>query len=270
MRTRKRGLQGEAPDASRGADEHPLAGREGRDDQALIVPLDRLRPDPGQPRKIFDEAALAELAESVREHGVLQPLLAHQKGDLYYIIAGERRYRAAGLAGLSVVPVKLLGDEKRIREVQLVENLQREDLGLMDEARALGELQKTLATTVRGLEQATGKSKSYIARRLALLKVPGDVQAMLERAPGLFTQAEAVAKIADGKRRQARIAALLQEPSAASGLADGKPPGRPVRPFTFKKRRSGAFDLVVKFRPGESDRTQLVAQLRKALAELED
>lgn len=269
MPARKRGLQGAAPDSSRSAGEHPLAGREGRDDQALVVPLDRLRPDPEQPRKTFGEAALAELAASVQEHGVLQPLLVYREGDIYYIVAGERRYRAAQRAGLAAVPTKLLSDPARIREVQLVENLQREDLTLMDEARALGDLQKTLDTTVRGLERATGKSKSYISRRLALLKMPGDVQAMLERAPELFSQAEVVAKIADDTRRRARIRALLREPAVPGGPATGRTPGRPVKPFVFKKRRSGGFDLVVKFRPGESDKAQLVAQLKKALAELE-
>ncbi len=270
MPTRKRGLQSSVAEGGRGEGEHPLAGRAGRDESALLIPLERLRPDPQQPRKTFDERALEDLATSVLEHGVLQPLLVRAEGDLYYIVAGERRFRAAERVGLNALPARLLGDAGRTREVQLVENLQREDLPLLDEARALAELQAVTGATVRSLEQATGKSKSYIARRLALLKMPTDVQALLERAPHLFTQAEALARIADEKRRLARIEALEHPPGeAAPATSTGRAPGRPANPFVFKRRRSGAFDLVIKYRPGTSDRAVLITQLREALAELE-
>ena len=269
MPTRKRGLQGAVKVENRGSEEHPLAESIGRDDSALIMPLSRIRPDPNQPRKTFDEASLNELAASIREHGVLQPLNVYLKGDVYYIISGERRHRAAQLAGHEVVPVKVFDDSVRIREIQLVENLQREDLVLMEEARALGELQEVLQASVRGLEQATGKSKSYVSRRLALLKMPGDVQEMLERAPHLFSQAERVARIADAPRRKARIEALLGDSQSSGSAASGRPPGRPPKPFIFKKRRSGAFDLVVKYRPGTIDKKLLVAQLKAAIDELE-
>lgn len=269
MSSRKRGLQRTVPIEGRSGGEHPLADREGRDARAFVIPLSRLRPDPNQPRKSFDAASLEELASSIREHGILQPLIVYQKGDLYYIIAGERRYRAAQLAACDAAPAHVVSDITRIREIQLVENLQREDLGLMEEARALAALQEVLQASVRGLEQATGKSKSYVSRRLALLKMPLDVQEMLEGAPHLFSQAERVARIADPNRRKARIAALLRGPSAEPEAPQGRPPGRPVRPFSFKKRRSGAFDLVVKYRPGQSDKAELIARLRGALQELE-
>lgn len=270
MPTRKRGLQSSVAEGGRGEGEHPLAGRAGRDESALLIPLGRLRPDPEQPRKTFDERALEDLAASIREHGILQPLLVRAEGDLYYIVAGERRFRAAERVGLDALPARLLGDSNRTRELQLVENLQREDLPLLDEARALAELQAVTGATVRSLEQATGKSKSYIARRLALLKMPADVQALLERAPHLFTQAEALSRVTDEKRRLARIQALERTPEeAALPTTEGRAPGRPVSPFVFKRRRSGAFDLVVKYRPGTGDRAALITQLREALAELE-
>ncbi len=269
MPTRRRGLQGPVKVENRSGGEHPLAEREGRNEHALIVPLSRIQTDPNQPRKSFDKAALAELAATIKEHGVLQPLLVYLESDVYYIVAGERRYRAAHEAELTDVPVQVLQDKSRIRELQLVENLQRENLSLMEEARALGDLQATLQATVRGLEQATGKSKSYISRRLSLLKMPVDVQVMLEQAPQLFSQAEAVAQIVDEKRREARIQALLQEPKAASRVAQHKTPGRPVKPFALKKRRSGGFDLTVKFRPGTTDLASLVSELKTLLAELE-
>ena len=271
MPMRKRGLQSSVAEGGRGEGEHPLAGRAGRDESALLIPLGRLRPDPEQPRKTFDERALEDLAASIREHGILQPLLVRAEGDLYYIVAGERRFRAAERVGLDALPARLLGDSNRTRELQLVENLQREDLPLLDEARALAELQAVTGATVRSLEQATGKSKSYIARRLALLKMPADVRALLERAPHLFTQAEALSRVADEKRRLARIRALERpfEGAVAPPTTEGRAPGRPVNPFVFKRRRSGAFDLVIKYRPGKGDRATLITQLREALAELE-
>lgn len=268
MSQRKRGLQPTAKIEGRSGDEHPLASREGRDDDALRIPLSRIQPDPEQPRKHFDESALAELARSIAEHGVLQPLIVRSEGDLYYIVAGERRFRAAQLAKLEDVPARLLRGRDRVLEVQLVENLQREDLPLLEEAQALRNLQTLTKTSVRGLEQATGKSKSYIARRLNLLKLPEDVQDMLRQAPHLFSQAEKVGKIADNGRRQARIAALLRHLEAGESQQP-RLPGRPVKPFTFKRKRSGAFDLVVKYRPGETDKETLIAQLKQALADLE-
>lgn len=270
MPTRKRGLQSSVKVENRGGDEHPFAVHVGRNDNALVIPLSLVQPDPEQPRRTFDEASLAELAESIREHGVLQPLIVCKKGDLYHIVAGERRYRAARLAGLDAVPAQVIEDEARIREIQLVENLQREDLGLMEEARALAALQEVLQASVRGLEQATGKSKSYVSRRLALLKMPTDVQEMLERAPHLFSQAESAARIADRGRRKLRIEALLRGPEGVGSTESPRSPGRPVKPFTFKKRRSGAFDLVVKYRPGTSDKAVLIAQLKAAIDELEE
>ncbi len=269
MPARRRGLQGDVKAENRSGGDHPLAEREGRNENALLVPLSRIRPDPDQPRKVFDEEALKELSRSLQEHGVLQPLVVYRENDLYYIIAGERRFRAAQLAGLEAAPVQLVHDRSRIKELQLVENLQREDLTLMDEARALANLQKELGASVRGLEQATGKSKSYVSRRLALLKMPIDVQQMLEESPQLFSQAEAVAQIADSERRQARIETLLHGPALPKGATAKRTRGRPVKPFELKKKHSGAFDLVVKYRPGESDTSALIEQLKALLRELE-
>lgn len=268
MPTRRRGLQGAIRADTRSMGEHPLAEREGRNENALIVPLGRIRPDPEQPRKVFGQTALDELAESVREHGILQPLVVYLEGEIYYIVAGERRYRAARQVGLEAIPVQVIHDRGRVKEIQLVENLQREDLALMDEAKALRDLQELLSASVRGLEQATGKSKSYVSRRLALLKMPSDVQEMLEQSPQLFSKAEAVAQIVDPVRRQNRIKTLLQGRSPL-GTEQNRHRGRPVKPFALKKKRSGAFDLVVKFRPGESDVSSLISQLKALVAELE-
>lgn len=270
MPTRKRGLQG-APDSARQAgSQHPLADREGLDDAALTIPLSRIQPDPEQPRKQFDETSLAELAASIGKRGVLQPLLVRRKGDIYYIIAGERRYRASLLAGLTAVPCRLVTAEDEILELQLVENLQREDLALLDEAEALKRLQQVRGGSVRDLEASTGKSRSYISRRLRLLDMPADVQDMLRRAPHLFSQAEAVAKIQNEDRRKARIAVLQQiGKSHESRDEPVRAPGRPTKTFSLRSRKTGGFDVVVKYRPGVSDRQILITELKKVLETLE-
>lgn len=269
MSKRKPGLQGLPKLEQRtAADLHPFAKRESRDDTALLIPIERLKTDPGQPRQTFAEHALAELADSIKQHGVLQPLIVLQEGEGYKIIAGERRYRAAQLAGLSDIPARVHRDPATVREVQLVENLQREDLGLLDEARALFELRQSMDSSIRGLEEVTGKSKSYIARRLKILDMPKDVQAMLEREPRLLTKAEAVAKIADPKRRAARIKALLHE-SEDTPEAPPRKQGRPAQSLVFKSRRGGAFDLIVKYRPGQADGAEVLAKLRDVLTRLE-
>jgi ParB family chromosome partitioning protein len=231
--------------------------------------MERLDTDLEQPRHTFNEQALEELANSIRQHGILQPLIVLAEEGRYKIIAGERRYRAAQLAGLTDIPARVHNDPATVREVQLVENLQRENLSLIEEAHAFAELRRRMDTSIRGLEEATGKSKSYIARRLKLLDMPEDVQLMLERDPRLMSKAEGIAKIADPKRRAARIKALLHEAKEEPPEVKPRKQGRPARPFVYKHRRDGAFDLIVKYRPDQTDATEILARLKQILEELE-
>jgi ParB family chromosome partitioning protein len=250
------------------AELHPLAQREARDDKAVLIPIEQLQPDPEQPRRAFEQKSLEELASSIKQHGVLQALIVLEEDGHYKIIAGERRYRAAQLAGLTDLPARIHQEPSTVREIQLVENLQREDLGLLEEAHALAELRLHANTSIRGLEEVTGKSKSYIARRLKILDMPKDVQAMLEREPRLLSKADKIAKIADPKRRASRIKALLHEDDA-SGPVQARQQGRPVHPLSLRKKKDGGFDLVVKYRPGQTDGIELVTRLRQVIAELE-
>lgn len=153
------------------------------------VSLSRLEPRPGQPRTVFDDEKIQELADSVSVHGVLQPLTVRPIKDGYYqIIAGERRWRAARLAGLDKVPVRVMeADDRKTAELALIENLQREDLNPLEEARGYRDL-----ITVHGLTQeeaaaVVGKSRSVIANAIRLLNLPERVLALLEDgslAPG--------------------------------------------------------------------------------------
>lgn len=137
------------------------------------LPLAKVQANPDQPRKIFDEAALDELADSLKVHGVIQPILVRPKGEIYEIIAGERRYRAAQLAGLATVPAIICSytDEERA-EVALIENLQREDLNVVEEARAYEDIIRAQGLTQDQLAQKVGRSRSHIANILRLLRLP--------------------------------------------------------------------------------------------------
>ena len=135
-----------------------------------------------QPRKRFDEVAMEELVSSVREHGVIQPLTVRPVGDGYYqIVAGERRWRAAREAGLERVPVKVIdADDKTAMELALVENLQREDLNPMEEARGYDTLIKEYGLTQEETAARVGKSRPVVANSLRLLKLPEDVMELVE------------------------------------------------------------------------------------------
>lgn len=142
------------------------------------VPIDRVRPNPNQPRKTFTEESLQELSRSIEERGILQPILAEAETDgTYLIIAGERRYRAAKLAGLTVVPV-LSGeftDEEKL-EIALIENIQRENINPIEEALAYRELMDTAELTQGELAHRIGKSRPAVANTLRLLKLSSEMQ----------------------------------------------------------------------------------------------
>jgi ParB family transcriptional regulator, chromosome partitioning protein len=154
------------------------------------VPIERVRPNREQPRKYFDEQALAELADSIREHGVLQPIIVKRAGEEYSIVAGERRWRAAALAGLHEVPaiIKDLTPVETL-EVALIENLQRQDLDPLEEAAAYGRLMKEHGLTQDHLANRLGKSRAAVANTIRLLKLPEALLNML--ADGRLTAGHA-------------------------------------------------------------------------------
>ncbi len=150
-------------------------------DGIVELELDKIFPNPDQPRKTFDEDKLIDLAESITEHGVLQPIIVTPRDDKYMIIAGERRYRASGRAGLKTIPalIRELDDEK-IMELALIENVQRDDLSPIEEARAYELLQTKYGYTQEKLAKRMGKSRSAIANSTRLLALPEDVQQMVQ------------------------------------------------------------------------------------------
>lgn len=145
-----------------------------------LVDINKIQPNPNQPRTHFNETLLQELSESIRENGVLQPLLVRKKGQKYEIIAGERRYQASKLAGVEKLPViiKDVNDQKML-ELALIENLQRSDLNPIEEAKGYKQLLKESGMTQEALSKAVSKSRSAITNSLRLLDLPDEVQQFL-------------------------------------------------------------------------------------------
>lgn len=144
------------------------------------IELESIVPGSMQPRTHFDEASLASLADSIRSHGIVQPLVVRRRGDVYELIAGERRWRAAKLAGLAKVPVvvKEVPDD-HLLEIALIENIQREDLNPIEEAQAYKKLIETVGLTQEALATRVGRDRSYITNYLRLLRLPDDLQLLV-------------------------------------------------------------------------------------------
>ena len=144
------------------------------------ITIDLIDPNPLQPRRNFEKDRLAELAQSIRENGIIQPLVVRKAGDRYQLVAGERRWRAAKLAGLEQVPavVQEIPDD-RLLEVTLVENIQREDLNPIETANAFSRLNSELSLSAEEIGRRTGKDRTTIVNSLRLLQLPGDLQQLV-------------------------------------------------------------------------------------------
>ncbi len=189
----------------------PLAGEniiqvETRDDGAVPVAL--IQPNPYQPRENWDAAATSELAESIKQKGMLQPLLVRRVGEAYQLIAGERRLRAAQMAGLERVPVVIreAGDRESL-ELALIENLQRENLNPIEEARAYERLAGDFGLTQDEISQRVGKSRSAVANSLRLLNLPEEVREELRSGKLSAGHARSILAIRarDGQIEAARV-----------------------------------------------------------------
>ncbi|MCL4795250.1 MAG: ParB/RepB/Spo0J family partition protein [Bryobacteraceae bacterium] len=146
----------------------------------LSLPIEKIEPNPVQPRSVFQPDRLNELAQSIRENGIIQPLVVRRQGGHFQLIAGERRWRAARLAGLTHVPAVVQDfAEDRLMEIALVENIQREDLNPIEVAQAFERLNKQFKLSHEQIAQRTGKDRSTVTNLLRLLKLPGDIQVML-------------------------------------------------------------------------------------------
>ena len=201
-----------------------------RGEAVFHIEVDRIHPNPYQPRREFDHEKLRELAESIREYGIIQPLVAsrirhdEELGSKvqYQIIAGERRYRAALMVGLPTVPVVVRKAEtpKGNLEVALVENLQRSDLNPLETARAYSRLQEEFAITQREVAQRVGKSREAVANTLRLLSLPTYLQDALQRGEINESQARVLLGITDMERQKKTYEQLLEGKLSVRGLKE--------------------------------------------------
>jgi ParB family chromosome partitioning protein len=172
------------------------------------VPIEQISPNPYQPRKTFNDASIEELARSVREHGIIQPLVVTKTGDnKYRLIAGERRFRAAQKAGLDTVPVVIKESmtDGDVLQVALIENIQREDLNPIEEAYAYHQLHEEFALTQEEISKRVGKERSTVANFLRLLRLPDSVKKLL--ASGQLSMGHARAILAvEPARKQEQLA----------------------------------------------------------------
>lgn len=181
------------------------------EDGAREVELGLIKPNPYQPRTEFDDQKLEELARSIEEHGVIQPIIVRKKDDGYELVAGERRWRAAKKAGISKIPaiVKEYSDSQML-EIALLENLQREDLNPIEEATAYKQLIEDLGITQEALSKRIGKSRSVIANSIRLLNLPEEIQNLL--AKGKITTGHARALLSlDNEKEQKQMAQKILE-----------------------------------------------------------
>ena len=179
------------------------------------VDIDEIRPNENQPRKVFDEEKLNELASSIKEHGIIQPVVLRREGNGYVIVAGERRYRAARKAGLKKIPcvIRELSEDQNLL-IAIIENMQREDLNPIEEAEGLSRMIDVYGLTQDAVSKSVGKSRPYITNSLRLLKLPEEVREITETGAITAGHARAIAGIED-KERQIYIA----KKAACEGLS---------------------------------------------------
>ena len=220
----------------------------------VMVPVDQITANPNQPRRTFPEDTLKELSRSIAEKGILQPILAEDRGDgSYTIIAGERRYRAAKMAGLTEVPViaQEFSDDEKL-EIALIENLQREDLNPIDEAHAIQAAIEITGSTQDQLAKRLGKSRSALANTLRLLRLEDEIQRDLIDGTITAGHARALLSIDDHKarmeaHRQIRRGGLtVRESEAVSrepGVTGGSAVSASKAPGTEPSRKAGGANV---------------------------
>lgn len=216
--------------------EAPSAARPASATGAATLAIDSITPNPLQPRSVFRQERLEELAASIRANGIIQPLIVRRHGDAYQIVAGERRWRAAQLAGLTEVPAVLQDvADPRMLELALIENIQREDLNPIETAHAYDRLARELGLSQEEIGRRTGKDRTSITNTLRLLKLPKEVQLLLAEsrlfmghARALLGLPSAEEQIRLGEKAAAQglsvrqVEALVQQATAGQDPTDGK------------------------------------------------
>lgn len=215
-----------------------------RSAEVIDVEIERVAPNPNQPRRHFDEDALLSLKDSIEVHGIVQPILVRHNGNGYIIIAGERRWRAARMAGLKRVPVIIREvDDINIAQLSLIENIQREDLNDIEEAMAYEHLIAHYGLTQEDLSKAVGKSRSHIANTMRLTKLDDRVKDMIAVGQISGGHGRALLRIDDLEHQHAWALKIIDGTLSVREIEDAL--SRPERKTKVKKKSKP--DLEVKF-----------------------
>jgi ParB family chromosome partitioning protein len=205
-------------------------------DRVQRVPLTRIRPSALQPRKDFSAESLRELADSIKEQGIVQPLIVRAQGQLLELIAGERRWRAAQLLGLSEVPVIVRdADDRTVLELALIENLQRENLNAIEEALGYSQLIEQFDLTQEVVASKVGKSRAVVANAMRLLKLPVQIQSYVREGRLSVGHAKVILGLADDKEQKVAAERVIKE-----GLNVRQTEGLIVKLQTRDGRRPGS------------------------------
>ncbi|WP_018131413.1 ParB/RepB/Spo0J family partition protein [Effusibacillus pohliae] len=182
------------------------------DDTVLTAKVEDLRPNPYQPRKEFNQEKLQELAESIRQHGVIQPIIVRKSFRGYEIVAGERRWRAARSAGLAEVPIVVKEfDDRQMTEIALIENLQREDLNPIEIAEAYSNLMEKFDLTQDELAKKVGQSRSHVANFLRLLHLPQQIRDYVSRGTITMGHARAILGLEDQQQQLLVVKKIIED-----------------------------------------------------------
>ncbi len=243
--------------------------------QPMLVDVDKIVANKGQPRKIFKEKDLLELSESIKENGVIQPLLVHEKDGVFEIIAGERRYRASKLAGLTKVPVIVKRTTKKeVLVMSIIENVQRADLNCVEEALAYFQLMNEFELTQEEVAKKIGKERSTIANFLRILKLPKEVIISLQKELLTFGHAKVLVSLNDDELTKRLSNEVIVKGLSVRDLEElAKSAKKKIKPvantnkfiaeqytqlrnkleqktgyhFAVKGKKNGAGELVIKF-----------------------
>jgi ParB family chromosome partitioning protein len=254
-------LLGGSPALTQPAPAIPVPMPDSRD-RVQRVPLNKIRPCPLQPRKDFSDEALRELADSIREQGIVQPLIVRERGGVFELIAGERRWRAAQLLNLPEVPVITReADDRAVLELALIENLQRENLNAVEEAHGYAQLAEQFQLTQEDIAAKVGKSRAVVANSLRLLKLPAIVQKYLRDGRLTVGHAKVILGLTDEKQQQLAAERVIKE-----GLNVRQTEGLVARLQTRGSRKTATKLETIATPAGDPHVADLEAKLREVFA----
>lgn len=239
-KTKNRGL-GRGLDALF-ADQAPVAQpkeetveKKAADDAVVYIDINDIKPNKNQPRKVFDDEKIAELAASITEHGIIQPLVVRKKENGYEIVAGERRWRASRKAELKEVPclIREFTDEENML-IAIIENMQREDLNPIEEAEGIHQMIKTYGLTQEEVSKSVSKSRPYITNALRLLKLPDEIQSLVSEGMLTTGHARALISVEDRKLQADLCRKIIDEGLSVRKIEElvaqaGKPQKKPAK-----------------------------------------